>query len=60
MFSLNSVNSVRKIFVITVKEFELPSLALETWMLQQHQQYTCKRKDLQIESNSCFIDLSDS
>ena len=29
-------------------------------MLPQHQQDTCERQDLDIEMNSCFIDLSDS
>ena len=49
MFSLNSVNSVTKIFVITVKGLKpatQPPLVLETMMLSQHQQDTHERQDL--------------
>ena len=35
MFSLNSLNSMPKIFVITGKESNLPPLVLETMMHQQ-------------------------
>ena len=49
-FFLNvSLNSVAKIFVITVKGLELatqPALVLETRMLPQCQQDTCERQDL--------------
>ena len=59
MFSLNSANSVTKIFVIIVKGLNLLSLVLETRMLPQHQKDTCERQHLQTDVNSCFSDLSD-
>ena len=49
MFSLNSLNSVTKIFVIAVNGFEpvtQPPLVLEINMLSQHQEDTCERQDL--------------
>ena len=61
--SVNSTNSVTKIFAITVNGLEpatRPPLVLETRMLPQHQQDTCARLDLSIDPNSCFSDLSDS
>ena len=49
MFSLNLLNSVTKIFVMTVKGHEqttqLP-LVLETRMLPQCQQDTCERQEV--------------
>ena len=60
MFSLNSANSVTKIFVITVKGSNLPPLVLETMMLPHHRQDTRERQGLLFEPNSCFSDLSNS
>ena len=47
--SLNSLYSVTKIFVITVKRLKAATqspLVYETRMLPQHQQDTCERQDL--------------
>ena len=56
VFSLNSLNSV-----LTKRYSNLLPLVEETHMLAQRQQDTDgKRKDLWIDPNSCFNNLSDS
>ena len=42
----NSLNSLTRISVITVKGSNLPLLMLGTMMLPQEQQDTCERRDL--------------
>ena len=49
MFSMNSLNSVTKIFAITVEGLESatqPPLVQEARMLPRCQQDTCERQDL--------------
>ena len=54
--SLYSLNSVTKIFVITVKSHK--PLVLETRMLPQHQQDTHENQYLYIQPNSFFSNSS--
>ena len=46
MFSLNSANSVSKIFVITVKGFKPATSCVRDQDATQQQQDTCERQDL--------------
>ena len=56
MFSLNSANSVTKVFIIVAKEFE-PATSCGR---DNDASTAPTRQDLQIDSNPCFSDPPDS